>query len=631
MTSKRVYKVFCPFGGMGAGAFGFSQAQVRLLGCEASFEVMGGIDFDQNACQDFELLTGVPEWHADVEKIAAADLRARHPVGPDVVFMSPPCKGSSKLLSNAKAQEPKYQRMNKLAIVWTALMLEAWGDNLPRLILFENVPHIVTRAKATVEGVRRLLRAAGYVTHDGFHDCGEIGGLAQYRKRFLMVARLPKRVPSLLYQPPKKRVRGCGEVLGELPMPEDPSAGPMHFMPKISWLNWIRLALIPAGGDWRDLPGVLADGQPRREKFRRNLQLDWAKPSATIGGSGSNGPTSIADPRVEAAAARRAQGKAGYYPGVLGVTDWDEPAGTIASESSPTNGRFSVADPRARFGNCDRVNRWEDPSQTVTSSPAPSSGAGAVADPRLDVRFGSDNPNRHWNKYAVIRWGDPAKTITSKAQPGSGGLSVADIRVKRAYDNGYGVLRWRDASPTVAAGSAAGQGAYSVADPRLGCTPRSGAYGVVGWDEASPTIGAHHKVDNSAAAIADARIEEPEGGAWEPVDIGDPKKAPAETPLIIADDGTWHRPLTTLELAALQGLPTKINGSPLVLAGSGSTDWREAIGNAVPPPAAKAIAEKMLVTLVGSEIGALALSGGGAVWVETNDSIEPGWMQVGHA
>lgn len=543
------YKVFCPFGGMGAGAFGFANAQVRLLGFDARFVVMGGIDFDPNACRDFELLTGVPEWCADVEAITAEELRARHPLGPDVVFMSPPCKGASKLLSAKKAAEDKYRRMNRLAVVWTGLMLQAWADNLPRLILFENVPHITTRAKDTVEAVRRLLKAAGYVTHDGYHDCGEIGGLAQNRRRFLMVARLSKRVPPLLYQPPKKRVRGCGEVLGELAMPEDESAGVMHKMPKISWLNWIRLALIPAGGDWRDIPGVLAEGQQRRELFRRHHLQPWNEPSSTIGGTGSNGPTSIADPRV-------------------------------------------------------------------------------------DLAFKSNNPNRHTNKYAVTLWEEPVGTITSKAQPGSGGPSVADprvdeLRVKRAYDNGYAVLGWREASPTVAAGSHPGQGAYSVADPRVTCEPRAGAYGVLGWDQPAPTIGAHHKIDNATAAIADARLTDHRGQL---LPIPDPRKAPPTPPVIVAQDGTWHRPLTTLELAALQGLPTKVNGSPLVLAGSGSTAWREAIGNAVPPPAAKAIAEQMLATLVGADVGgAFMLSSGGAVWVETNDSIEPGWVQVGHA
>jgi hypothetical protein len=69
------------------------------------------------------------------------------------------------------------------------------------------------------------------------------------------------------------------------------------------------------------------------------------------------------------------------------------------------------------------------------------------------------------------------------------------------------------------------------------------------------------------------------------------------------EDGTWHRPLTTLELAVLQGLPAfHGDGTPLVLAGQSHSAWRKRIGNAVPPPAAQAVATAMLTTLIaGSE------------------------------
>jgi hypothetical protein len=56
-----------------------------------------------------------------------------------------------------------------------------------------------------------------------------------------------------------------------------------------------------------------------------------------------------------------------------------------------------------------------------------------------------------------------------------------------------------------------------------------------------------------AAVVADPRLPAAtDQGVW----------------LIVAEDGTWHRPLTTLELAALQGFPTTLpDGAPLVLAG----------------------------------------------------------------
>lgn len=505
------YTAFFPFGGAGGGALGFQQAEMRMLGREARFRIIGGVDVDPAGCEDFEYLTGVPEARADIGTLTPSELRRiAGPVAPDVVFMSPPCKGASGLLSEALAASPKYRDMNELALAWTRVMLSTWAEP-PRLVLLENVPRLKTRAGKMLREVRRLLNAAGYVCSDGFHDCGEIGGLAQHRRRYLLVARHRHRVPPLLYQPPLRRVRGCGEVLGPLPMPEDPAAGPMHKLPKISWLNWVRLALIPAGGDWRDLPGVLAEGEKRREKFKRHAMEDWQAPVGTVGGSGSNGVENVADPRL---------------------------------------------------------------------------GMGAC------------KPGAHHNKYRIERWEGAGHTVIGATRPGSGAPGIADPRVKNAFDHGYMVLPWGAASPTVAGKSHPGNGAYAVADPRLTCRPRSGAYGVLSWEEAASTI--------TGAACHD-------NGAWS---VADPRKPPATVPLIIAADGTWHRPLTTLELAVLQGFPALVAGAPLKLAGSSSSAWRERIGNAVPPPAAKAIAERMLFALLQADYEAFSLSGDLAVWVE---------------
>ena len=98
--------------------------------------------------------------------------------------------------------------------------------------------------------------------------------------------------------------------------------------------------------------------------------------------------------------------------------------------------------------------------------------------------------------------------------------------------------------------------------------------------------------------------------------IGGVDVDPAAAPVILAADGTWHRPLTTLELAVLQGLPAVHNGAPLTLAGTSNSAHRERIGNAVPVQAATAIAEQMLQTLLSADLGAFALSSDGGVWVE---------------
>lgn len=531
-----VYRAFFPFCGLGAGALGILRARVKLLGRETRFENAGGIDFDRLACLDFERLTGKPALCADVATLTAGEVRAyAGEQAPDLVFLSPPCKGASGLLSTAKSRSPRYQAMNELALIWTRLMFEAWPEP-PRLVLVENVPRIKRRARGMVRELRKLLRAHGYVLHDGFHECGELGGLAQLRKRWLLVARHAGRVPALLYQPARRRVRGVGEVLASLPLPNDPAGGRLHVMPKLSWKNWVRLSLIPAGGDWRDLPGVLADGEERRAVFRR------------------------------------------YH-----------------------------------------VERWGDPSVTIAGSHGPN-GATAVADPRIGL---GESPNRHWAKYSVGDWKKPARTVTGATRPGSGSQATNDPRVKEAYDHGYMVLRWDQPSFTVHGKSHPGCGAYSVADPRTGKGPFRGTYGVLRWEGPSHTVTGQSRVDTGSFAVADPRpgrwlIDQADGTTLT-VEL---EAKPERVPVIIAEDGTWHRPLTTLELAALQSLPTRLpDGSPLDLAGS-LTSARERIGNAVPPDAAEAISRQMLMTLVQADACAASLAGSDTpVWVDRHVAV----------
>ena len=103
--------------------------------------------------------------------------------------------------------------------------------------------------------------------------------------------------------------------------------------------------------------------------------------------------------------------------------------------------------------------------------------------------------------------------------------------------------------------------------------------------------------------------------------------APPYVPVFATVSGCWHRPLTTWELLALQSFPTLINGVPVVLSGSNITDWRERIGNAVPPAAARAIAEQFLLTLLHASVGdGFALGGVGGVWVRGRPA--PAWARA---
>lgn len=550
----RFYTALFPFCGSGLGAMGFAESEARLFGKTARFRILGGIDNDPAACADFEYLTDAPAWCANIEEVTASDLRNRYGAGaPDVVVITAPCKGASSLLSKDKARTEKYRRLNRLALRWVERMLEAWPTP-PRLVLFENVPRLPQRAGGMLRRIKTALRRAGYVFHDQSFECGELGGLAQIRRRFLMVARQKDRCPPLLYQPPKKRVRGCGEVIGPLPMPGDPAGGPMHNLPRLSWLNWVRLALIPAGGDWRDLEGVLRDGQARREVFKRHGVQKWTEPSATVAGSGSNGPSAVADPRFGA--------NLGAHHNKMRVEDWAAPA------------------------------------HTVTGSDRVGSGAPSVADPRVRVAFD--------HGYGVLRWNEPSPTVAGGSHPGQGAYSVADPRgvPDNRYNGFLGVIDWAEPSGVVTGNARPSSGRFAVADPRLGCTPRSGAYGVLTWEAAAKTITGSANIDNGAFAIAD------------------PRKPPPFLPIIIAADGTWHRPLTTLELAVLQSFPAVHKGAPLKLHGENQSAWRERIGNAAPRHSFRAIGDQMLFTLMESDMGGFSLRGiDTPVWVEREQAV----------
>ena len=522
--TERVYTVLFPFCGVGGGALGFKLAVAELtrLGITGRFKILGGIELDPSTARDFELLTGAPCLCADVATLTPEQLRAAFgTAAPDVVFFSPPCKPASGLLSQDLAATPKYRAMAMLGAAWVDLMFATWSEG-PRLLIMENVPRIKTRAPEMMRHIRAACRKRRYHIHEAAHDLGELGGLAQHRDRLLFVGRRHD-VSALLYQPIKRRVRSVGEVLGALPMPGDPAAGVLHRLPAIEAITALRLALIPAGGDWKDLPSQVH----LHPSFAALLEAKRPKPSAT----------------------------------------------------------------RTPFNDVWRVVRWDGAAGAVTCGGTPSAGGMSVADPRVGRAVEARNDD-----HGVIGWGAASGTVTGETRPSNGRFSVADPRTGVAsHPHTYGVLPWAGPSHTITGNTGTpGGGPFSVADPRLTCTPRenAGSYGVLPWDATSGTIVGHACHDNGRFSVADPRAAE---------------RSPF--PVIIAEDGTWHRPLTALECAVLQGF------SPSLTLSGGSSAARVKIGDAVPPPAAQRIAEQMLHTLLLADAGGFALSSGGGVWV----------------
>lgn len=387
----REYTVLHLFSGIGGAALGFQEAKAEYKGLLGSFRTLAGIDCDSEACRDFKAITGAPAVEMDL--FSRSDYVAFHgkqPPGewvevtpldildatngeyPDLIFLSPPCKGFSGLLPSERAKSEKYQALNRLVTRGLQLVMDAYADDLPSVIMLENVPRITSRGEFLLKQVKRLLGRHGYVFHEGTHDCGELGGLGQRRKRYLLIARLPDKMPSFIYRPPTQRLKSIGDVIEPLPMPDDPAMGPMHRLPRLQWKTWVRLALIPAGGDWRDL--------------NRDC-----------------------------------------YANIYQIIPWDGTASTVTGSHRPNNGAISIADPRLDYSprsGAFRVVKWDDTAPTVTGSTGPgrSNGISGIADPRLNCRPRSGS-------YGVMRWDEPAKTVIGAGDIHAGSAAVADPRI----------------------------------------------------------------------------------------------------------------------------------------------------------------------------------------------------------
>ncbi|MFG8262676.1 DNA cytosine methyltransferase [Pseudomonas aeruginosa] len=607
--------------GLGGGAAGFNRARPRVGNVEAEWVCLGGIDVDPAGLRDFERLAGVPGTLLDLftrdqyvrfhgkeppagwREATPEDVRrAAQGKRPDAVFISSPCKGASGLLSEKMSLTPKYQALNELTLRCIWLMGEAWADDPVPLIVFENVPRLASRGRHLLDQINSLLGGFGYAVAETTHDCGELGGLAQSRKRFLLVARHVEKVPPFLYEPEKKSLRAVGDILGRMPLPGDiDAAGPMHRVPSLQWKTWVRLALVRAGSDWRSLNDLaVEDGYLRDliivpEYHRGVLGVNhWGDSCGVVAGASRpmNGRFSVADPRAPANALQYQQ---------YGVRRWTDTSGAIIGVKSPGQGTYSVADPRGQSFGKYPVTDWDGPSGTVIAASTTGQGAFAVADPR-------PGGVRHNNVFRVVSMGSHAGTVTGGHSPISGGQAVADPRYHNwhpgASSRKLHVGEWGSATGTVTGSQQVASGALSIADPRVLDRTKGdayltgGHYGVVGFDQSAGAVSASARHDNGRWSVADPRM---------------PAANDRLTCIIQSLDGTWHRPFTTLELAALQSLVDP--EEQLVLDGLSDSDWRERIGNAVPPAAAEAIAGVMGTTLLLAEAGETFMLSNTPIWV----------------
>lgn len=615
-TTMHTYLFGCLFGGGGGMALGTQESSATFRGHEGRFVCAGGYDFDADACRVFEYLTGCPETQADATEVTREDIwRIFGRTAPHAFWCSAPCKGGSPLVSDALASTPKYVAMNMLNYVGIRTVLDAYEGNEPAYFILENVPNITSdkRGAEMVSAVMKLFKSRGYVVHHGYHEARHIGDLAQRRKRWFLVARLVRKVPVFLYRPPMKPGKVCRDVLGPMPLPGDPAGGPMNEIAGTSVMNLLRLWAIEAGEDWRSL---IKDSEPEREQV--NLSLP-----------------------------------AGTFHHVDRVTDWNDATGAVTTSPAPSSGAPAVADPiqlvaasANYFNGYLGVTGWADPTRAVIVGRG--NGAHGVAQP-IDL-----TATAFRDGYGVLRLDQEAGTVTANARVHTGAFSVAapppplpspiDLLPRKAcFDAGYAVLSPDQPSRTIAATAEVGCGAYAYAAevPEVPARPALPQYVILTYEQTKAIVDG--EVPLPFAVIDPDRPGEPLAiiesldkapFRWEEhvvervskkgkVTRKTVRKKVVVALVLISRDGTWHRPLTTLELAALQGLRwTHRDGKPLDF-GGGRTCDREIIGNMVPPPVACAMASQLLLSqLVADTVGFALGDAGTPIWVKNVRKLE---------
>lgn len=279
--------LFCGAGGLSIG--------LR----NAGFEVVAGVDGWEPAIVSYASNFEHPCFLEDVKAVNAAKLHEWGIEGTlDVIAGGPPCQG----FSIQRIGEDMDER-NDLIFEFGRVITEL----LPRMFLMENVPGLLgKRGAATAQRFTELMNKAGYALSHSVLDAASYG-VPQLRRRVFFVGWRADEITNFAFPNATRTLdayRTVREAISDLPSPPNdftPSPGdPLHRRMRLSAKNLERLALIPPGGGFEDLP----------QDMRVNCHRNGAK-------------------------------KIGHRY-VYGRLDPDQPAGTITARfDSFTRGRFA--------------------------------------------------------------------------------------------------------------------------------------------------------------------------------------------------------------------------------------------------------------------------------------------------
>lgn len=287
MKKRTAIDIYCGCGGISVGA------QLAL----PNLAVRYGLDYDPHACMTYG--RNHPEAHVDCTDVAGVTAKAILDRGQiddiDYLFTGPSCQAVSTM-GLFYTDDPR-----NLLFVHLARLLSELNSlgKLPRNIVLENVPGIVYKKNLTlVRDLFHFFKGLGYrVAADVL--CVAWLGVPQLRYRFFCLATREKRdlaFPAPQYAdsaldlplPPYRTVADAISDLYDLPPSESDQpirykgraqsqlqrllrdgtrAVGNHWVSDTQKLNLDRIASVPQGGSWKDIPSELLPARFHRVRM----------------------------------------------------------------------------------------------------------------------------------------------------------------------------------------------------------------------------------------------------------------------------------------------------------------------------------------------------------------------------
>jgi len=262
-----VIDLFCGAGGL---SYGF-----RTEG----FEIVAGIDTDENCRYAFEYNNEAPFIRRDVADLKATDIDTLFtPDKARVLVGCAPCQPFSTY--NQKNTDPKWNLVTRFG-----RLIEL---ALPDIVSMENGPSLLTFKNGTLfkRFAKRLQNCGYHVVWDVLY--GPDYGLAQTRSRLVLLASQigPIELPAPTHSDRHRTVR---DEIGHLPKllhGEAHDSDPLHRASQLQPINVKRIKASKPGGTWRDWkPRLVADchkddtGRGYASVYGR---MSWTEPAPTI-------------------------------------------------------------------------------------------------------------------------------------------------------------------------------------------------------------------------------------------------------------------------------------------------------------------------------------------------------------